>query len=240
MSYTIVIPARYNSQRLKEKILRNINGKALIQHTYENAKKSQAKSIIVATDDKRIQKVCQSFGADVCMTSSKHNSGTERIGEVVKKLAINAQETIVNIQGDEPLIPADVINELVTIFKNSKCDMATVCQKIIGESSYDTNCVKVVFDKNNKALYFSRLPIPFVRDGKMNKNCYKHIGIYVYNVFFLKKYLKLPNSKLELSEKLEQLGVLWHGFSIEVMPTNKFLGYGVDTQEDLQQIKEYL
>ncbi|SFV69302.1 3-deoxy-manno-octulosonate cytidylyltransferase [hydrothermal vent metagenome] len=230
----IVIPARLKSSRLEEKLLQDVNGKPLIQRTYENVLKSGFK-IIIATDDEKILKVCEKFNAQVCLTSNTHQSGTTRISEVIEKMNIVDDEIIINVQGDEPLLPSELINQVVNCLGNS--DIATLKEQIFGEDIFNENCVKVVTDKNNNALYFSRASIPFQRE---KIEIFKHIGLYAYRVKTIKKIVKLPMSELENVEKLEQLTPLYNGFKIKVETAIKPSGIGIDTIEDLQKLKEIL
>ncbi|NYT27237.1 MAG: 3-deoxy-manno-octulosonate cytidylyltransferase [Candidatus Thiodubiliella endoseptemdiera] len=243
MDFSVIIPARYASTRLQTKLLQDIHGKPLIQHTYENAKKSGAASVIVATDDKRIEKVANDFGATTCMTSESHTSGTARIAEVLETLSIDDEQIIVNVQGDEPMLGAEVIKQVAQNLANSKMKMSTLCENVIDKAQYlDSNCVKVVFDKFGKALYFSRSPIPAFRD-EADFNialCFKHIGIYAYRSGFIKQYLTMHSSNYEQVEKLEQLTVLSEGFDIHISKACVPTGFGVDTAEDLAKVREAL
>jgi len=243
MSFIVIIPARYASTRLSAKLLQDIHGKPLLQHTYENAKKSGASQVIIATDDKRIEAVAHEFGATICMTSTKHTSGTARIAEVLTKLDIDDEKVIVNVQGDEPMLEAQVIQQVAQNLIDSKMQMATLCENVVDEAQYlDSNCVKVVFDKFGKALYFSRSPIPAFRneadfDAAL---CFKHIGIYAYRSGFIKQYLTMNRSDYEQVEKLEQLTVLNEGFEIHISKACASVGFGVDTQADLDKVREAL
>ena len=239
MSFSVIIPARYASSRLPVKLLKDIHGKPLIQLTYENATKSGASQVVVATDDQRIARVCIDFGAKVCMTSDKHTSGTSRIAEVLNELNVADDEIIVNVQGDEPMLDPAVINQVADNLHKSQMQMATLCEPIADKAQYlDPNCVKVVFDKFGKALYFSRAPIPYFRESQDFdlSLCYKHIGIYAYRSAFIKQYLKMDSSRLEQVEKLEQLTVLNEGFDIHVDNASGDTGFGVDTQDDLDRV----
>ncbi|CAB9540200.1 3-deoxy-manno-octulosonate cytidylyltransferase (EC 2.7.7.38) [uncultured Gammaproteobacteria bacterium] len=243
MSFIVIIPARYASTRLSAKLLQNIHGKPLIQHTYENAKKSGAGRVIIATDDRRIEAVAHEFGATTCMTSDKHTSGTARIAEVLTKLDIEDNKIIVNVQGDEPMLDAKVIQQVAQNLADSKMQMATLCENVVDKAQYlDSNCVKVVFDKFGKALYFSRSPIPAFRDAADFKveTCFKHIGIYAYRSGFIKQYLTMNRSDYEQVEKLEQLTVLNEGFDIHISKACATVGFGVDTQADLDKVREAL
>ena len=211
MGFSVIIPARYASTRLNAKLLQDIHGKPLIQHTYENAIKSGASRVIIATDDSRIETVANDFGATTCMTGDHHTSGTSRLAEVLDKLSITDGEIIVNVQGDEPMLGASVIEQVANNLANSDMQMATLCENVINQEQYlDPNCVKVVFDKFGKALYFSRSPIPaFREESDFDASlCFKHIGIYAYRSGFIKQYLTMDSSAYEQVEKLEQLTVL--------------------------------
>ena len=241
MNFSVIIPARYASSRLPAKLTQDIHGKPLIQHTYENAINSGASAVIIATDDERIATLATEFGASVCMTGSHHTSGTSRIAEVLQVLDIDDDEVIVNVQGDEPMLDPDVIRQVAENLINSNMHMATLCESVKDKAQYlDPNCVKVVFDKFGKALYFSRAPIPaFREDEDFDKAlCFKHIGIYAYYSGFIKQYLTLQSSRYEQVEKLEQLTVLNEGFDIHVAPACGSTGYGVDTIEDLEKVRE--
>jgi len=236
-----VIPARYASTRLKAKVLVDLLGKPLIQHVWERA--SQAKrldGLLIATDDERVKNVCESFGAKVVMTSPACASGSDRIIEAVKDL--NAAY-ILNIQGDEPLIDPGVIDNLVmTLWKEKQAPVATVIKRIDKEEDLvNPNVVKVVVDKKGYALYFSRSIMPFNRDAVDFKELvyFKHLGIYGYHKSFLMSFKKLPKSKLEETEKLEQLRVLEAGYKIRVIETDKET-ISVDTAEDLEKVKSIL
>lgn len=244
MSFYVIIPARYKSTRLSAKLLRTINNKPLIQYSYENAIKSNAYKVIIATDDKRIKSVCEYFGAKVLMTNKNHTSGTSRIAEAITKLNLKDNEIVVNLQGDEPLLPFELINQVADNLKSSKVKVTTLCERIKKYEIFkDPNCVKVVFDKDNYALYFSRATIPCNRDDKNNSlkfGAYKHIGIYAYYAGFIKNYLQLSPSAIENIEKLEQLGILFHGYKIHIDIAKKSSGIGVDTIDDLKKIKGIL
>ncbi len=241
MDFSVIIPARYASSRLSAKLLQDIHGKPLIQHTFENSINSGASKVIIATDDKRIESVAQGFGATTCMTDSSHTSGTSRIAQALELLNINNDEIIVNVQGDEPMLGANVIKQVATNLSKSNMQMATLCERVIDKEQYlDPNCVKVVFDKFGKALYFSRAAIPAFREEEDFdiKLCFKHIGIYAYRSGFIKKYLNMDSSRYEQVEKLEQLTVLNEGFDVHVEPACEPTGYGVDTNEDLEKARE--
>lgn len=230
-----VIPARWGSTRFEGKVLAMIAGKPMIQHVWERV--SQSKSldqIIIACDDERVMDVVKGFGADCVMTAKDHPSGTDRIIEAVQNIECDC---VINIQGDEPLIDPQVIDDLAEAMK---CDdmvcMGTVIKKFADDEDVaDPNIVKVVIDANDYALYFSRSIIPFSRDGAQAKY-FKHLGIYAYRRDFLMGYKNLPESMLEQVEKLEQLRVLEAGYKIKTVKT-EFQSIGVDTPEDLKRVE---
>jgi 3-deoxy-manno-octulosonate cytidylyltransferase (CMP-KDO synthetase) len=243
MGFSVIIPARYASSRLPAKMLKEINGKSLIEHTYSNAIKSDASRVIIATDDERIKTVAEGFGAEVCMTNDSHTSGTSRIAEAVSFLNFQNDDVIVNLQGDEPMMSPSAINQVASNLVSSGMSVATMCETINTEDAYfDENCVKVVYNSRGRAMYFSRSPVPAFRDGQ-NINldlCFRHIGLYAYRVNFLKNYSNMPISRLETAEKLEQLTFLMEGFDIHVDVSFASTGYGVDTESDLIKVKKEL
>lgn len=243
MGFSVIIPARYASSRLPAKMLKEINGKSLIEHTYSNAIKSNASRVIIATDDERIKTVAEGFGAEVCMTNDSHTSGTSRIAEAVSFLNFQNDDVIVNLQGDEPMMSPSAINQVASNLVSSGMSVATLCEAIDTVDAYfDENCVKVVYNSRGRAMYFSRSPVPAFRDGE-NINldlCFRHIGLYAYRVNFLKNYSNMPISRLETAEKLEQLTFLMEGFDIHVDVSFASTGYGVDTESDLIKVKKEL
>jgi 3-deoxy-manno-octulosonate cytidylyltransferase (CMP-KDO synthetase) len=243
MGFSVIIPARYASSRLPAKMLKEINGKSLIEHTYSNAIKSNASRVIIATDDERIKTVAEGFGAEVCMTNDSHTSGTSRIAEAVSFLNFQNDDVIVNLQGDEPLMSPSAINQVASNLVSSGMSVATLCESIDTEDAYfDENCVKVVYNSRGRAMYFSRSPVPAFRD-RQNINldlCFRHIGLYAYRVNFLKDYSNMPISRLETAEKLEQLTFQMEGFDIHVDVSFASTGYGVDTESDLIKVKKEL
>ena len=244
----IIIPARMHSTRLPGKPLLKISGKPMIQWVYERALSCQLESVLIATDHPEIFNTCQDFGADVVLTSSKHTSGTDRLAEAVQKKNYADDDLIVNIQGDEPIIPTQIVLQVLNNLEQySQACVATLCEPIHTlEEMLDPNAVKVVFDKNGMALYFSRAPIPWDRDNFPNHlnnthfHAYRHIGMYAYRCQFLKKYTSLQVSKLEQWENLEQLRILWHGDKIHVDKACQETLPGVDTPEDLKRIEKFL
>ena len=243
MGFSVIIPARYASSRLPAKLLKDINGKSLIEHTYSNAVKSDASRVIIATDDERIKTIAEDFGAEVCMTSDSHTSGTSRISEAVSVLDFQDDDVVVNLQGDEPMMSPVAINQVASNLISSGLSVATLCESIDTKESYfDENCVKVVYNSRGKAMYFSRSPVPAFRDSKeINLDlCFRHIGLYAYRVNFLKDYTNMTISSLEMAEKLEQLTFLTQGFEIHVEISRASTGYGVDTESDLIKVKKEL
>lgn len=243
MSYTIIIPARYASTRLPGKALLDIAGKTMIQRVFEQATQCKANRVVIATDDQRIVDTVQAFGGEVCLTASTHESGTERLAEVVDKLSLDDNEIIVNIQGDEPLIPPCIVDQVAELLENDlEVPMATLAGDFISSGQIqDPNVVKVVCDHYGRALYFSRAPIPYSRNGEWPRDAFlKHIGIYSYRAGFIHKYISMQPSPIEQYEKLEQLRVLWYGYKINVAKALADPGYGVDTQEDIEKVREII
>jgi len=241
MTFKVVIPARYASARLPGKPLLDIAGKPMVVRVADQAKKSKANEIVVATDFEKIVIACEAHNFKVIMTRIDHASGTDRIAEVVEKLGWQDDEIVVNVQGDEPLIEPELINSVAQhLAESHDAVMATACHAIHDETSLlSPNIVKVVMDSNSNALYFSRAPIPYPRDEthKMTIQAQRHIGIYAYRVWFLKKYATLTPSTLEKIESLEQLRVLFHGYKIGVFITKNAPASGVDTQSDLDYVR---
>ena len=236
-----VIPARYSSTRFEGKVLADINGKPMIQHVWEQAKQAKIlDEVIIACDNEKVESVASGFGAKTVFTSKSHLSGTDRIAEVVNPLEI---KVVVNIQADEPLIQPIMIDMVArTLLENKGISMATLRKRIDDTALInDPNVVKVVVDKNDFAIYFSRSVIPYLAQNSDVKEpvYYKHIGLYAYTKDFLFTFKNLPASGLEKTEKLEQLRALEEGFRIKVLET-KHDTIGVDTPEDLERVKEHL
>lgn len=247
MSFTVVIPARYQSTRLPGKPLADIGGKPMIQWVYEKALQSGAEQIIVATDDSRVATVVEGFGGKVCMTSASHESGTERLAEVVDLENISPDHIVVNVQGDEPLIPSEIITQVAENLAQSSAPMATLGVAIENaEEAFNPNAVKVVTDNEGYALYFSRATIPWDRDqfsqdkSSLNQPLMRHIGIYAYRAGFIKRYIEWKPTSLERIESLEQLRVLWYGEKIHVALAKQAPAAGVDTPEDLEAVRSIL
>ncbi|WP_108651160.1 3-deoxy-manno-octulosonate cytidylyltransferase [Dongshaea marina] len=248
MSFVVVIPARYASSRLPGKPLADIDGKPMIQWVVERAKSSGAERVIVATDDERIEKVVKGFGGEACMTAITHKSGTERLAEVCEQYQFSDEQIIVNVQGDEPLLPPELI-KLVADSLETRPDrsMATLaCPIHDAEELFNPNAVKVVTDADQRALYFSRATIPWDREKfgqtppEFANVCLRHIGLYAYRAGFIARYVSWPVSPLEQIEALEQLRVLWHGESIQVEVVVEPPPAGIDTPEDLARAKALL
>ncbi|ODY23288.1 3-deoxy-manno-octulosonate cytidylyltransferase [Vibrio parahaemolyticus] len=244
MSFTVVIPARYSSSRLPGKPLADIGGKPMVQWVYEQAMQAGADDVIIATDDERVSAAVEQFGGKVCMTSPNHESGTERLAEVVDKMAISADHIIVNVQGDEPLVPPVIIRQVADNLAASDAPMATLAVEIESEDEvFNPNAVKVVADERGYAMYFSRATIPWDRDNfaKQDKAIVnplmRHIGIYAYRAGFINTYVNWAPSALEQIECLEQLRVLWYGEKIHVAVAKEAPAAGVDTPEDLEVVR---
>jgi len=209
----------------------------MLQHVYDRALQSGAETVIIATDDPRIELAARAFSASVCMTSPDHTSGTERLGEVVEKMQWYDDEVIVNVQGDEPLIPPALISQVAAdLAGHADATVATLAHAVANAAdAQDPNVVKVVRDQFGYALYFSRAVIPFCRDAQDTDavRLLRHIGLYAYRAGFLRHYRKLEAAPIEQAEKLEQLRVLWHGLKIYVGMALQMPGPGVDTEEDL-------
>jgi 3-deoxy-manno-octulosonate cytidylyltransferase (CMP-KDO synthetase) len=250
VDFSVIIPARYASSRLPGKPLRNISGKPLIQHVFECAQQSGAAHVIVATDDERIREVAQDFGAQVYMTSASHLSGTDRLAEVVDQLNFSGERIVVNLQGDEPLIPTSIIRQVaINLHTQEQAAVATLCEPIkTADDLFNPNLTKVVMDNQGYALYFSRAPIPWNRTAFSSKrqelppdsSYYRHIGLYAYRVDFLKEYMRWPACHLEEVESLEQLRILWNGSKIHVAQALEIPGPGVDTEEDIARVEAIL
>jgi len=240
-----IIPARFASSRLFGKILANIGGKPMIQHTYENSKKSNLlNEVILAVDDEKVAKTAKGFGAKVVMTPKDLQSGSDRAAYVINNFP--EAEIIVNIQGDEPFIKGTMIDQAIEpLLFDKSVNVSTLAKRIDSvEELRSPSVVKVVFDYNNFAMYFSRSPIPFVRDAKTNSEkiqlaeIYKHIGLYVFRRDYLLKFIKLQPTDLEKTEKLEQLRMLENGFKIKIV-TTEFDTLSVDTPDDLERARKY-
>ena len=237
MNVVCIIPARYASTRLPGKPLVDIAGKPMIQHVVERVRQARHPSrVLVATDDARIVDVVQGFGGEACLTALTHPTGTDRLAEVAARLP--EAELIVNVQGDEPLIPPEAIDSLVDAFAGRPDLQMATLMTLMSEDDYDNPAaVKVVVSLDGHALYFSRSLIPFPRSRGPQWRCFKHIGVYAYRRDFLLRFAALPPSPLEIAESLEQLRALEHGFRIRVIQT-PFQSVGVDTEADLERVRQ--
>lgn len=255
VDYVVAIPARYASTRLAGKPLALIDGCPMIAMVCKKALESQARQVIACVDDERVVQALaplaeQNPRLKVCMTSQKPRSGTERIAEMLHTLSLPKDTVVVNVQGDEPLITKDHIDAVAELLVKSQADMSTLCAPITTiEDVFDPNCVKVVFDQNHMALYFSRTPIPYERDNfaqgqdkvtKLQFTHYHHVGIYGYKAQTILDYLQLEPADIERAESLEQLRLLHYGMKIAVAVTDRPPEAGVDTAKDLARVNEIL
>ncbi len=250
MKFRVVIPARYASTRLPGKPLLEIAGKPMIQHVWQRASASGAEDVYVATDDARIAEACEEFGATCRMTSADHASGTDRIAEVAIEEGWEDDDVVVNVQGDEPLIPPTNISQVAgLLLSRPDAEMATLCSGIQTLDEYlDPNVVKLVRAEDGRALYFSRAPIPWHRDSARAglvsqtrfKDSLRHIGIYAYRVGALHRLAATPPSPLETIECLEQLRALWLGYAILADVAAEEPGPGVDTREGLETVRRLI
>ena len=248
MKFTVIIPARYGSTRFPGKPLVDINGQPMIRHVYQRALESGASRVVVATDDERIATAVEAFDGHYCMTGSHHESGTERLAEVVELLELSGDEIIVNVQGDEPFIPPANIQQVAeNLHLHTQAEMATLAVRIADvEELFNPNVVKVVTDKLGHALYFSRASIPYDRARFLEADSIdeigdyylRHIGIYAYRAGFIKQDVNMAPSGLEQIESLEQLRVLWHGEKIHVDIATQTPPGGIDTPQDLARIMQ--
>ncbi|NVD35414.1 3-deoxy-manno-octulosonate cytidylyltransferase [Marinobacter lutaoensis] len=255
MSFTVVIPARYASTRLPGKPLADIAGKPMIQHVCERAAESLAGRVVVATDDDRVRAACEAFGAEVVMTSPDHASGTDRLEEVARQLGLEPDHRVINVQGDEPLIPPALINQVAeNLEQYPEAAIATLCERIHDiEALFNPNVVKVVFDHQGMAHYFSRAPIPWARDtwpdlaAAAQGLCslpdgvgyFRHIGIYGYRAGVLSDFVSWAPAPTERTESLEQLRALYNGARIHVDIAAENPPGGVDTEADLARVRQW-
>lgn len=231
MSFTVIIPARFASSRLPGKLLLDLAGKPVLQHTIERALASEARKVVVATEDADIAELAKTAGVTAVMTSPDHATGSDRIEQAAALLGLAGEETVVNVQGDEPLIPVSAINQVAhNLSSHAGAGIATLCEEITDAGEFaDPNAVKVVRDERGFALYFSRAPIP--HDGA--SLALRHIGVYAYRVDFLRRFVRWPRSGLETGEGLEQLRALSHGVKVHVGVSRERFPPGIDTREDL-------
>lgn len=250
LAFTVVIPARLRSTRLPGKPLLPIAGKPMIQHVWEQARKSGAERVVIATDDASIVEACQVFGAEVLLTRDDHESGTDRLAEVAAALGLPADAIVVNVQGDEPLIPPSIIDQVAAnLAAHPEAGIATLGEPIEDVAAlFNPNVVKVVADCNGLALTFSRAPLPWARDALAQNReqlpegvpYRRHIGMYAYRAGFLQDFVGWGPCWLEKTEALEQLRALWHGVRIHVADALEAPPVGVDTPEDLERVRRLL
>lgn len=239
--FLVVIPARLGSTRLPRKPLADIGGKPMVIRVAERAQESLAHSVVVATDSPEIQAVCDQYRIDCLLTSADHPTGTDRIAEVAQLLKLPSHALVVNVQGDEPLIPPELINQVAkTLAAHDQCAISTIAVPITdSEEICNPNVVKVVLNRSGEALYFSRSVIPFVRNPEANQKTeyLRHLGIYAYRTNFLNAFTRLDPAPLENAEALEQLRALWNGYRIAVHIALESPPAGVDTAEDLERVR---
>lgn len=245
--FTVVIPARYASARLPAKALADLAGKPMVVRVAEQARRSGARTVLVATDHETIADAARAHGIEALLTRGDHPSGTDRIAEVVDVLQLADDAIVVNVQGDEPLVPPELIGELArALAQRPVAAMASACHAIADEADlFNPNVVKVVCDRDGYALYFSRAPIPYARDAFANGGrqlpaglpVLRHLGLYAYRASFLRAYTRLAPSDIERFESLEQLRALWHGYRIAMVVTGEAPPSGVDTPEDLARMR---
>lgn len=251
MEFVVIVPARFGATRLPGKPLLDLGGRSMIEQVWRQARRSRASRVIVATDDERIRQVLAPLGAEVCMTRADHPSGTDRLQEVAVQLNLAADSVVVNVQGDEPLMPPEVIDQLASNLLHSGMPMATLAAPLTHrEQLFDPNVVKVVTGAAGRALYFSRAPVPWQRDdfdpadqvGRLPPGgpWLRHVGVYAYRVSLLNDFVRWPRGNLEHTEKLEQLRVLEQGANIHVAPACVPIPPGVDTPADLARVRALL
>lgn len=248
--FTVVIPARFASTRLPGKPLQDIAGKPMVQHVWQQACQSSAQRVVVATDDERILEACRGFGAEALLTRVDHNSGTDRLAEVATALGLAADAIVVNVQGDEPMIPPAIIDQVAAnLAAHPQAAIATLAEPIEEAAAlFNPNVVKVVSDRDGLALTFSRAPLPWARDAFAASQealpdgvpYRRHIGIYAYRTQFLHDFVAWGPCWLEDSECLEQLRALWHGVRIHVADALQAPPAGVDTPQDLERVRRLL
>jgi|TARA_B110000459_G_scaffold203978_1_gene263101 3-deoxy-manno-octulosonate cytidylyltransferase (CMP-KDO synthetase) len=248
MDFKVIIPARAESKRLPGKVLLDINGKPMLQYVYDVAVASGARDVVIATDNEEIAETAKNFGAEVCMTDTDHVTGTERISEAVSILGYDDEDIIVNVQGDEPLLPPSAIAAVASdLDMHDSAKVSTICTQIKDEEElFNPNVVKVVCNHRGFAMYFSRAPIPWERESfalepkKMLTPHYRHIGLYAYRAGYLAQYIKITSTAVEQAESLEQLRMLMHGHRIHLVVTDDTIHPSVDTSEDFQKVKEIM
>lgn len=251
MEFRIVIPARYDAERLPGKPLLEIAKKPMIQHVYERALESGAESVVIATDDKRIQEAAEKFGAQVCMTSSDHKTGTDRVAEACIALDYDEDEIVVGVPCDLPEIQPDIIRQVAAdLDEHDNVKVSSICEPIRSpEQVFDPTVVKVVVNHRNYAVYFSRAPIPWDRDTfnfkdyskiELDSTHFRHIGVYAYRASFLSDYVEWADSPIENIERLEQLRTIWNGGRIHMCIAKKRMPVGVATKEELERVRAEL
>mgnify|MGYP006279296427 CR=1 FL=1 len=249
MGFTVIIPARFASSRLPGKPLMDINGQPMVQWTWQSAMDAGADQVIIATESHAVKQACEAFGASVCLTSPSHQSGTERIAQVIEDWPLAPETIIVNVQGDEPMLPARLIHQVAQgLQDHAHVAMATLCEPIDSvDTVFDPHSVKVVRNQAGLAMTFSRAPLPWSRDTFSEAptlpdqgGYLRHIGLYAYRAGFVTQYVAWPVCALEQVECLEQLRVLWHNEPILVLDAETDAGIGVDTPDDLQKVREAL
>ena len=249
MSFKVVIPARLGSTRLPRKVLRELAGKPLVQHVWEAAGRAGADEVVIATDSDEVHAACRAFGADVRMTAAHHQSGTDRADEIARAAGWDARSIVVNLQGDEPLMPPALVQQVARLLADDEtADLASLCHPLHAlEDWLNPNVVKLVMDRAGYALYFSRAPIPWRRDGSTAQSpqlpeglAFRHIGLYAYRVSALSRFSVLGTAPLEDCEALEQLRALSHGLRIRMGVTDNPPPRGVDTEADLQAVASIL
>jgi len=249
MKFSVIIPARYASSRLPGKPLVDIGGAPMIKHVHDRAMQAGAHRVVIATDDQRIRDVAEGFGADVTMTASDHESGSDRLAEVAEILGLDDDEIIVNLQGDEPLMPPQTIRQVAEdLNSHTDADMASLCSPLEHiDDIFDPNVVKTILDKDGYAIYFSRAPAPWHRDSFHDNPTqlpdmdvfYRHIGLYCYRAGFLRQYVSWDPAPLEKIECLEQLRALWNGKRLYCgLAKHPSSGPSVDTEKDLHEVRE--
>ena len=235
----IIIPARMRSSRLPDKVLADIAGKPMIQHVYERAVQSHADEVYITTESKQCAEVAKAFGAAVIHTDPDHPSGTSRCAEAAQIIGCDDDDIVLNLQGDEPLIPVENLNQVMhNLETHGNASVTTLCEVIENEHEIiDPACVKVVMDAQGYAMYFSRAQIPFNRDGHANVMYFRHIGLYCFRAAMLNHYDNLDSTSLEEVEALEQLRFLYHGIKVHVDVAKSKTPPGVDTREDLERVR---
>ena len=250
MDFHIIIPARFHSSRLPGKVLADIGGKPMLQHVYDQAEKSGATSVVIATDHEDVKKVAEKFGATVCMTHEGHSTGTERVAEAVNLLEYEDDDIIIGLQADEPFIAGSVVRQMAQdLADHENVKVTSICQLIDNvDDLFNPHITKVILNWRGYAVYFSRAPIPWERDEftlggerpkKLRGKHYRHIGIYAYRAGFLPQYCEMEPSDAEQMESLEQLRILWNGGRIHMTVVKEAIPSGIDTEDDLIRARQF-